>query len=78
MAASRRRREVSEAEHASVAYSYQRIAEFLRSHFTTMGKVEREDQRALLAAMSCDTVQGYLLAHPMPKVDLENWLRKRA
>jgi len=36
--------------------------------------VETEEQRALLTEMKCDSLQGYLLARPMPKVDVMRFL----
>jgi diguanylate cyclase (GGDEF)-like protein len=37
--------------------------------------VETQDAWEKLAALGCDTAQGYLLSRPMPASDLERWLR---
>ncbi len=39
--------------------------------------VETEQQMAMLRALGCDAVQGFLLAHPMPTEALRAWLRMR-
>jgi predicted signal transduction protein with EAL and GGDEF domain len=40
--------------------------------------VETERQSAMLQALGCDAVQGFLHARPMPPVALRDWLRGRA
>lgn len=37
--------------------------------------VENEASRAMLTDFGCDYIQGYLLARPMPAIELEAWLR---
>ena len=39
--------------------------------------VETVEQRAQLAQMGCDELQGYLLGKPMPSSDVEGLLRKQ-
>jgi diguanylate cyclase (GGDEF)-like protein/PAS domain S-box-containing protein len=39
--------------------------------------VETDAQRALLERWSCDELQGFLFAHPMPAHSLERWWRAR-
>jgi EAL domain-containing protein (putative c-di-GMP-specific phosphodiesterase class I) len=39
--------------------------------------VETDAQRALLEGWSCDELQGFLFAHPMPAQALERWWRSR-
>ena len=36
--------------------------------------VETEAQRVCLAAIGCDAIQGWLIAHAMPATELETWL----
>ncbi len=38
--------------------------------------VEQEDQQEILRVMGVDEVQGYLLARPMPAMDVALWLRR--
>jgi EAL domain-containing protein (putative c-di-GMP-specific phosphodiesterase class I)/GGDEF domain-containing protein len=40
--------------------------------------VETEGALLLLASMGCDVAQGYLIARPMPLLDLESFLRGRS
>jgi diguanylate cyclase (GGDEF)-like protein len=39
--------------------------------------VETEAQRAILIALGCDELQGYLFARPMPAMDLLDWMLDR-
>ncbi len=39
--------------------------------------VERADQLAALLALGVDEAQGYLLARPMPSLEIGQWLRRR-
>jgi len=39
--------------------------------------VETEDELALMRGMGCGSIQGYLIARPMPVGELIQWLRKR-
>jgi diguanylate cyclase (GGDEF)-like protein len=39
--------------------------------------VETQETWDELAALGCDTAQGYLLSPPVPAFDLERWLRRR-
>jgi len=36
--------------------------------------VETEEQKALLASLGCDCIQGYLLSRPLPSTEFEQWL----
>lgn len=36
--------------------------------------VETNEQFELLRAMGCDSLQGYIIGHPMSAADLEKWL----
>jgi EAL domain-containing protein (putative c-di-GMP-specific phosphodiesterase class I) len=36
--------------------------------------VEKAEQATALAAMGCDFAQGYQFGHPVPAVELEEWL----
>jgi diguanylate cyclase (GGDEF)-like protein/PAS domain S-box-containing protein len=40
--------------------------------------VERADQAAHLAQLSCDTLQGFWIAHPLPEPQVLDWLSARA
>jgi len=37
--------------------------------------VETNDQLELLRAMDCDSIQGYIISHPMEATELEKWLK---
>ena len=39
--------------------------------------VERPEQAAYLRKLGCHEFQGFLLAHPMPADDLEDWMTRR-
>jgi EAL domain-containing protein (putative c-di-GMP-specific phosphodiesterase class I) len=40
--------------------------------------VEDEETLLALAALGCDTVQGYHISRPLPAAELEAWLDSRA
>jgi EAL domain-containing protein (putative c-di-GMP-specific phosphodiesterase class I) len=40
--------------------------------------VETQETWDRLAALGCDTAQGFYLSRPLPKIVLDDWLRKRA
>ncbi|UYB50545.1 EAL domain-containing protein [Xanthomonas sp. AM6] len=68
---------VRDLEHSETARalttSVLRIGESLRLHTVAEG-VETEAQRAFLAALGCDVLQGFLFAPALPATTLERWL----
>ncbi|MEB1527917.1 sensor domain-containing protein [Xanthomonas sp. WHRI 7945] len=68
---------VRDLEHSETARalttSVLRIGESLRLHTVAEG-VETEAQRAFLAALGCDVLQGFLFAPALPGATLERWL----
>ena len=67
---------IDDKDHAIVATVIS-IARNLGLAVTAEG-VETEEQAALLAALACEDVQGYLFAHPEPAEDVEKSLGLRA
>ncbi|MGM9489156.1 putative bifunctional diguanylate cyclase/phosphodiesterase [Ideonella sp. YS5] len=53
------------------------LAHGLKLTVTAEG-VETERQRAALAAMGCDVLQGYLISRPLPATAFGDWLEQRA
>lgn len=68
---------VRDLEHSETARalttSVLRIGESLRLHTVAEG-VETEAQRAFLASLGCDVLQGFLFAPALPATVLERWL----
>jgi diguanylate cyclase (GGDEF)-like protein/PAS domain S-box-containing protein len=68
---------VRDLEHSETARalttSALRIGQSLHLHTVAEG-VETEAQRALLAALGCDVLQGFLFAPALPAAGLERWL----
>ncbi|MBN6111779.1 sensor domain-containing protein [Xanthomonas bonasiae] len=68
---------VRDLEHSETARalttSVLRIGESLRLHTVAEG-VETEAQRAFLAWLGCDVLQGFLFAPALPATQLEHWI----
>jgi len=68
---------VHDLEHSQTARtlttSVVRIGESLRLHTVAEG-VETQAQRAFLAQLGCDVLQGFLFAPALPAAQLERWL----
>jgi len=64
----------SRDDDAALTESIIRMAQALRLRVVAEG-VETEEQRALLSRFACDEIQGYLIARPMPLVEIEARLR---
>jgi EAL domain-containing protein (putative c-di-GMP-specific phosphodiesterase class I) len=60
----------------SIAGSSIRLAHSLNLHTCAEG-VETEADLDVMRALGCELVQGYLLARPMPKAQLPDWVARR-
>ena len=45
--------------------------------FVVAEGVETGEQRAVLAGLGCDAIQGYLISHPLPAAAFRHWLAER-
>ncbi|MCH2241577.1 MAG: bifunctional diguanylate cyclase/phosphodiesterase [Aquabacterium sp.] len=61
------------ADAQAVLEAIVRLAHALRMEVVAEG-VETDDQRAALASLGCDLLQGYVIARPMPADDVPHWL----
>ena len=65
---------VDDEDHQTIVRSTIDLAHNLGLTASTEG-VESVETLALLAAMGCDTAQGYFIGKPLPAPDFEEWLR---
>ncbi len=67
---------LDDEDHQTIVRSSIDLAHNLRLTASAEG-VESVETLALLAAMGCDTAQGYFIGMPLPVPDFEEWLRAR-